>query len=308
MGRVAVIGDVGGHADQLRGALSRLGAHGDGLRLPEGLTVIQVGDLVDRGPDSTAVLDLVGRYLEEQPDQWIQLAGNHEAQYLPGGTSFWRERLADSDARRLRTWWNDGRMRVAAAVRTTDGDARGAGASQRSTDGDARGAGASQRLTDGGDVLLTHAGLTVDAWRALGEPPTAAGAAMLLNERPEPLIWLRDGLTAGGLAGPLWAEAGWELYEPWMHFYAAGGFVPFDQTHGHSSVVRFGDRMWRCPGRVQLRTTVDWEARHTRVRIGGRTFTGVDPEHGRTGAERWRPLVLEGAQVAPVDRVGFGRR
>jgi hypothetical protein len=326
--------------------------------------VIQVGDLVDRGPDSTAVLDLVGRYLEEQPDQWIQLAGNHEAQYLPGGTSFWRERLADSDARRLRTWWNDGRMRVAAAVRTTDGDARGAGASQRSadgdargagasqrstdgdargagasqrsadgdargagasqrsadgdargagasqrsTDGDARGAGASQRLTDGGDVLLTHAGLTVDAWRALGEPPTAAGAAMLLNERPEPLIWLRDGLTAGGLAGPLWAEAGWELYEPWMHFYAAGGFVPFDQTHGHSSVVRFGDRMWRCPGRVQLRTTVDWEARHTRVRIGGRTFTGVDPEHGRTGAERWRPLVLEGAQVAPVDRVGFGRR
>jgi len=294
VGRVAVIGDVGGHADQLRGALLRLGAEGDGLRLPEGLTVIQVGDLVDRGPDSTGVLDLVGRYLEEQPDQWIQLAGNHEAQYLPGGTPFWRERLADGDARRLRAWWADGRLRIAAAVRTTAGDARGAGASQRSTDGD--------------DVLLTHAGLTVDAWRALGEPPTATAAARLLNERPEPLIWLGDGLTAGGVAGPLWAEAGWELYEPWMHFYAAGGFVPFDQTHGHSSVVRFAERMWRCPGRVRLRATVDWEARHTRVRIGGRTFTGVDPKHGRAGAERWQPLVLEGAQVQPVDRVGFGRR
>lgn len=283
MDRVAVIGDVGGHADQLRGALYRLGAEGDRLRLPEGLTVIQVGDLVDRGPDSTGVLDLVERYLEEQPDQWIQLAGNHEAQYLPGGTPFWRERLADGDARRLRAWWTDGRMRVAAAVRTA-GNA------------------------DGGDVLLTHAGLTVDAWRALGEPLTAASAATLLNDRPEPLIWQGDGLTADGPAGPLWAEAGWELYEPWMHFYAAGGYVPFDQTHGHSSVVRFSDRMWRCPGRVQLRATVDWEARHTRVRIGGRTFTGVDPKHGRGGAGQWRPLVLDGAQVPPVDRVGFGRR
>lgn len=283
MGRVAVIGDVGGHADLLRDALCRLGAEGDAARLPEGLTVIQVGDLVDRGPDSTGVLDLVDRYLEEQPDQWIQLAGNHEAQYLPGGTPFWRERLADGDARRLRAWWADGRMRIAAAVRTT-GDG------------------------DGGDVLLTHAGLTVDAWRALGEPPTATAAARLLNERPEPLIWLGDGFTTDTLAGPLWADAGWELYEPWMHFYAAGGFVPFDQTHGHSSVVRFGERMWRCPGRVRLRATVDWEARHTRVRIGGRTFTGVDPKHGRTGAQRWQPLVLEGAQVQPVDRVGFGHR
>jgi len=73
-------------------------------------------------------------------------------------------------------------------------------------------------------------------------------------------------------------------------------------------VVRFAERMWRCPGRVRLRATVDWEARHTRVRIGGRTFTGVDPKHGRTGAQRWQPLVLEGAQVQPVDRVGFGRR
>jgi hypothetical protein len=44
------------------------------------------------------------------------------------------------------------------------------------------------------------------------------------------------------------------------------------------------------------------------VRIGGRTFTGVDPKHGRTGAQRWQPLVLESAQVQPVDRVGFGRR
>jgi len=48
-----------------------LGATGGNLRLPADLTVIQVGDLVDRGPDRTGVLDLVDAYLRDQPEQWI---------------------------------------------------------------------------------------------------------------------------------------------------------------------------------------------------------------------------------------------
>ena len=122
MSRVAVIGDVGGHPGQLRAALLSLGASDEALRLPDDLTIIQVGDLVDRGPDSAAVLNLVGRYLDNQPGQWIQLVGNHEAQYLPGGVSFWRERLSEHDAGRLRSWWGDERIQVAAAMRTSAGD------------------------------------------------------------------------------------------------------------------------------------------------------------------------------------------
>jgi hypothetical protein len=154
---------------------------------------------------------------------------------------------------------------------------------------------AALRTADGDEVLLTHAGLTVDAWRRLGEPMTATTAALQLNERPEPLIW--DGFTTGSIYGPLWAEAGPELYEPWMSLYGEGGFVPFDQEHGHSSIVSFGDRLWRCTGRIRQRATVDWHARLVWVRIGGRCFTGVDPKHGRTGAARWQPLVLDGAEV-----------
>lgn len=90
MGRLAVIGDVGGHVDQLRWALDWLGTT-DG-RLPPDLVVVQVGDLVDRGPDSVGVLDVVARLLTEQPEQWIQLVGNHEVQYLPDGTVFWPDR------------------------------------------------------------------------------------------------------------------------------------------------------------------------------------------------------------------------
>jgi hypothetical protein len=282
MSRVAVIGDVGGHPDQLRVALLSLGASEEALRLPDDLTIIQVGDLVDRGPDSAAVVNLVGRYLDDQPGQWIQLVGNHEAQYLPGGVSFWRERLSELDAGRLRSWWGDGRIQVAAAVRTAAGD----------------------------EILVSHAGLTVDAWRALAEPLTASTAALQLNERPEPLIFLGDGFVSDTLAGPLWAEAGPELYEPWMQFYAEGGFVPFGQIHGHSSLVRFEDQSWRSPGRVRQRATVDWQARHVSVRIGGRVFTGVDPKHGRGGAAQWRPLVLDHAEVlvgrAPASLAGDG--
>jgi Calcineurin-like phosphoesterase len=261
MGRLAVIGDVGGHVDQLRWALRWLGAENE--RLPPDLVVIQVGDLVDRGPDSMGVLDVVERLLERQPEQWIQLVGNHEAQYLPEGSVFWRSPLADAGVERLRTWWASGSLRVAAAVRTADGD----------------------------ELLVTHAGLTLPSWRQLGEPYSAARAAELLNERPA-LIWLTGDHGRDERAGPLWAESNAALHEPWMNHR---DIVPFGQIHGHSTVVRFADRSWRCAGRVRQRTSVDWRARHVRVRVSGRVFIGVDPRHGRTGADEWQPLMLDNA-------------
>ncbi|BCB76640.1 hypothetical protein GCM10022251_50850 [Phytohabitans flavus] len=271
MTRVVLIGDVGGHPDQLRAALTEAGAHDD--RLPDDLVVVQVGDLVDRGPDSAGVLALVASFLERQPDQWVQLAGNHEAQHLPGASRFWPEPIGDGDAALLREWWERGSLGVAAAVRTAEGD----------------------------DLLATHAGLTARAWRELGEPATAAAAARLLNERPA-LIWQGGVVARDEGAGPFWAEAGWELYEPWLHHYAQGGFVPFGQVHGHSSIVRYADRAWRCPGRVRQRATVDWDARHVRVRIGGRVFTGIDPKHGTSGAPAWSPLTLSGATLLTTSR------
>lgn len=60
--------------------------------------------------------------------------------------------------------------------------------------------------------------------------------------------------------------------------------VPFSQIHGHSTIVSYTDRTWRAPGRVRQRSTVDWDARQFRVRIGGRTFIGVGPRHGRAGS------------------------
>jgi hypothetical protein len=268
MARVVVIGDVGGHAAQLHQALVHIGASGSRLRLPPDTVVVQVGDLIDRGPDSHGVLALVRDLLDDHPDQWVQLAGNHEAQYL-GQERFWPQPLDAADADLLRTWWTERRLHVAAALRTAEGD----------------------------EFLVTHAGLTRAAWAELGEPMTATAAADALNQRPEPLLWRGGAGVIDRGAGPLWAEAGWELHEPWLLYHHEGGFVPFGQIHGHSAIVAYADQTFRCPERVRLRANVDWAARQVRVRVGGREFIGVDPKHGRHGAPQWTPLVLDNAAL-----------
>ena len=70
-GRVAIIGDIHGHADELIAKLVRLGMDPDTLMLPEDLTVIQLGDLIHRGLQSSKVLRTVDTIMDQQPTQWI---------------------------------------------------------------------------------------------------------------------------------------------------------------------------------------------------------------------------------------------
>ena len=249
MPRIMLIGDVGGCPAELARAIEPV------LDDP-GTLVIQVGDLVDRGPDSPGVLDLVGQRLAAAPDRWIQLIGNHESQYL-GGEAFWPDQLDPDSADLLRRWWLTDRVRVAAALRTAEG----------------------------AEFLVSHAGLTVEAWRELDGPVTAGTAADLLNTRPAELLW--------SYGGPLWVEAA-DLYESWLR---GGEPVPFGQIHGHATIVDFGRRAWRCSERVRQRSTVDWSARQTVTRVSTSRFLGIDPKHGRHGAPSWAPLIFEDATL-----------
>jgi Calcineurin-like phosphoesterase len=115
--RVAVIGDVGRHLEELRTELRRLGADTETGHLPSDLSIIQVGDLVHRGPASEGVLALVDGYLNQQSTQWVQLVGNHEAHYLRDPVFDWPERLSPRSRNTLRRWWAAGQMRVAAWMR-----------------------------------------------------------------------------------------------------------------------------------------------------------------------------------------------
>lgn len=274
-GRVAVIGDVGGQRPALTEQLVALGADPDTFLLPPDLTVVQVGDLMHRGPDSPGVIDLVDRLMTEQPDQWVQLVGNHEALYLGLPQFHWPERLPGTSQEVVNRWWGTARLRIAAAVEVDGEDAQ---------------------------WLVTHAGLTQGFWRHfLGMPDGGVDAARSLNRLVGSLHekWLfRPGVMVTESidlsAGPMWASAPDELIPSWRE---AALEMPFQQVHGHSSLIDWSTGRHRgLPDRVGPFTEDD-RLRHTTSLIGDRRIVGIDPGHGRRPAPVWGPLVLSAARV-----------
>ncbi|MFW0794989.1 metallophosphoesterase [Gordonia sp. CPCC 205515] len=262
--RVALIGDVGGHADELSAELAALGVDANG-RLPHDLVVIQVGDLIHRGPDSAGVVALVDHFLTTQPGQWIQLVGNHETHYLRPPMFRWDEQLDHQTVATVRRWWLGYQAHVAVSVRTATES-----------------------------YLVTHAGVTRPFWRRVLRSATdTAHAAELIN------IFARvDGdkihragsmLNAGApnlSAGPIWADTATELVPSWT-----GYRLPFSQVHGHTTMVD-----WRIahpdthPNTTD--TTYDFDAKHEVIGFDGGRIVGIDPGHRSDATRPWRSLVL----------------
>lgn len=80
-GPVDIVGDVHGESAALNDLLSHLGYDGLG-RHPEKRRLIFVGDLIDRGPDSPAVVRQVRRMIDESGA--LMVLGNHEINLLRG--------------------------------------------------------------------------------------------------------------------------------------------------------------------------------------------------------------------------------
>jgi hypothetical protein len=78
-GKIDIVGDVHGEIEALLQLLHRLGFDEAG-RHPQGRRLVFVGDLVDRGPDSPAVVELVRGLVERGRAQCI--LGNHELNIL----------------------------------------------------------------------------------------------------------------------------------------------------------------------------------------------------------------------------------
>lgn len=77
--KLDIIGDIHGEVDALKFLLSNLGYDKNGFHL-EDRKVIFVGDLCDRGPDSTQVIKIVKNLIEKGNAQAI--LGNHEINLL----------------------------------------------------------------------------------------------------------------------------------------------------------------------------------------------------------------------------------
>ena len=78
--RVYAIGDIHGRLDLLRALLAQIDADAAG-RAPARTTIILLGDLVDRGPDSAGVID-TALALRGQGRTVRYLMGNHEEVFL----------------------------------------------------------------------------------------------------------------------------------------------------------------------------------------------------------------------------------
>lgn len=98
-----IVGDVHGELGALQSLLKAAG-YGPSGEHPQGRTLVFVGDLIDRGPDSPGVVDLVRRLIEAQ--RAVAILGNHELNLLRG------ERKYGND-----WFWNEGSERDARFAR-----------------------------------------------------------------------------------------------------------------------------------------------------------------------------------------------
>lgn len=267
--RVAVVGDVGGHLDALTAQLRELGADVEVGTLPPGLEVVQVGDLVHRGPDSEGVVALVDRFVH-RTRRWHQLIGNHEQQYLRKPVFHWPSRIDGHAIDQLRSWWKHGWMRPAAAIRAASGE----------------------------EFVVSHGGVTAGFWRELGAPAsgqtTAAAINALVHEDPARLFRAGQmlGLPVDRAAGPVWASAASELIPSWW-----GIALPFSQIHGHTTVIDWDTG--RPSGSLELMSAIEIDpaARHEEFHLRGGRIVGIDPGHGQRAYEHWKAFVLDGAEV-----------
>ena len=97
--RVYAIGDIHGCSERL-GQVHRRIAIDLQQRPADDVTLIHLGDYIDRGPDSAGVLSLLARDPEFRVDRVINLMGNHEEMAL--------QAIAFGDHRQAEAWLANG--------------------------------------------------------------------------------------------------------------------------------------------------------------------------------------------------------
>lgn len=291
--QVALFGDIGGHLHAFEAGLDLAGVDVDGRSIPEDLVVCQVGDLVHKGPDSDALVSLADELLAANPNRYIQLLGNHEAQYLDGPW-FWDDTpLTDETVATLRRWYETTAAQVALAL----------------------------RLADKTELLVTHAGLTEARWRTAckSEPDVAKLASGLNRAALQSPGWSFDHgvmLMTGQrttYADPLhassvWAEPIFELYPGWSRLREP---APFGQIHGHASAMRWSSQRSGRPAQLSWSARdvlgdtlhVDIPHRHYRVELAAAPFWGIDPGFGNYDPARPAYGLMLDATVLPAPAI-----
>lgn len=96
--RVYAIGDIHGRYDLLTSLMDQIGEHAGALPPSRSLHIVMLGDIIDRGPQSAAALELLYD-LQKTSDRVVVLLGNHEEAML---------QALEGSTESLRGWMNVG--------------------------------------------------------------------------------------------------------------------------------------------------------------------------------------------------------
>ena len=88
--RIYAVGDVHGCIDQLRDLYGQIEADLT-ARPTDRATLVHIGDIIDRGPNSAAVVDLLAKGPPIPDTTCVTLLGNHEDMMLKALASLWPE-------------------------------------------------------------------------------------------------------------------------------------------------------------------------------------------------------------------------
>lgn len=279
--RMAVFGDVGGQVGAFRHQLGQLGIDPQDPVIPDGLLIVQVGDLVSMtGSTSHRNLDtvaLAAALAARNPGRYLQLLGNHELGALGGaGRPGWHG-AADPELQDLL-----GTVPFLAAVAVSRPG----------------------RIP----LLLTHAGVSVGRWHSMGRPALPhlvrslnrqAGSRLMTTRRPGRLV---TGVTDDA-ADEQWAEVNFELYTPWLEHRQS---MPWVQVHGHASPWSWGLGDWwpDTPADIRKLTVLNPAARISFTTAPGRYFVSVNWElTERDGEADSAPLLIS---LGQADRIVVG--
>lgn len=271
--RAIVFGDVGGHYTPFLHALELNGVDTDAMTLPDDLIVVQVGDLVHRGPDGDQAAALADGFMKRYPSQWKQLLGNHEMMHIEGTAKFFNCACSPQTIKFTKNWWHRGEADVALALTHEPSEA-----------------------LPSAQTLITHAGVTSRWWHVGGQKDAAGTAAYLNSFYPNKVKFLDQYGTMMGerrtvQAGPWWAQSTLEVYPSWYD-YPDG--MPFNQVHGHSIPFDWEMNRWFPGTPLMFRKSLVCvpEQRATILRLekdGSGSFVGVDPGYGSKQTQEVMP-------------------
>lgn len=218
--RVVIFNATRGHRKALFGQLHALGVKTSVGRIPEDLTIVQIGDLIGAYPKASEdLIREVENLRQHSPGQWIQLMGKVEAGYHPAG-SFHRPEAAiktgqrDINYRHQQTvlnWWRERKYAGVAAVIASDTMA---------------------------PTLITHSGVHKALHNHYGTDDPYQVAAHLNEEAFRCTPWMFGAGHAHNnfdtAPGPIWATpfelwTGWET-QPLPYDQIVGGFRPYHFT------------------------------------------------------------------------------